>query len=169
MADKIGHSIDGIEEYDNPIPAWLMWLLYATIAFAVGYWVIYPGFWPGTAGWSQAKMYDEEVRVAETKYAEIRKKESDIYAILKNPAALAEGKEIYAQNCSPCHGVEAKGDTGIGPNLTDTEWLYGGTPEAIVKTITDGTAKGMPPWGPQIGPVKVAKVSAYVHTLGGGQ
>lgn len=169
MADKLGHSFDGIEEYDNPIPAWLMWLFYVTIAFALGYLVLYPGFWPGTTGWSQGKMYEEEVKVAEAKYAEIRKKESDIYAILKNPAAIAEGKEIFAQNCTPCHGAEAKGDTGIGPNLTDAVWLYSGTPEAIVKTVTNGTEKGMPPWGAVIGPVKVAKVSAFVHTLGGGQ
>lgn len=169
MADKIGHPIDGIEEYDNPIPGWLMWLLYATIAFAVVYWVLYPGFWPGLLGWNQHNMYAEEVAAAEARYAEIRKKESDIFAILKNPAAIAEGKELFAQNCSPCHGVEGKGDTGIGPKLTDAEWLYGGTPDAIQKTVADGTAKGMPPWAPQLGPVKVAKVSAFVHTLGGGQ
>lgn len=169
MADKIGHSIDGIEEYDNPIPSWLMWMLYASIIFAIGYWVVYPGFWGGTAGWSQAAMYDEEVKAADTKYAEIRKKQSDIFAILKNPAAIAEGKEIFAQNCTPCHGTEGKGDTGIGPNLTDAEWLYGGTAEAIVKTITNGTEKGMPAWGQQLGPVKVAKVSAFVHGMGGGQ
>ena len=146
-----------------------MWLFYATITFAAGYLVLYPGFWPGTTGWSQAQIVAEEVKVAEAKDAEIRKKESDIYAILKNPVAIAEGKEIFAQNCTPCHGVAAKGDTGIGPNLTDAEWLYGGTPEAIVKTVTNGTEKGMPPWEPQIGPVKVAKVAAFVHTLGGGQ
>lgn len=169
MAEKIGHSIDGIEEYNNPIPGWLTWLFIATIIFSVAYWVIYPGFWEGTSSWSQAKMYEEEVRVAEAKYAEIRKKESDIFAIMKNPAAVAEGKEIFSQNCTPCHGAAAKGDTGIGPNLTDAEWLYGGTPEAIVKTVTSGTEKGMPPWGQVLGPVKVAKVAAFVHSLGGGQ
>lgn len=169
MDDKIGHSIDGIEEYDNPIPNWLMWIFYVTIIFSIVYWVVYPGFWPGTAGWSQHKMYAEEVATAEAKYAALRPKTEDIRALISNPAAIAEGKVIFAQNCTPCHGAEGKGDTNIGPNLTDKEWIYGGTPEAIVKTITEGTPKGMPAWGPQLGAAKVAKVAAFVYSLGGGQ
>jgi len=169
MANKLGHSFDGIEEYDNPIPGWLMWLFYATIVFSVGYWVVYPGFWPGTAGWSQAKMYEEEVKVAEARYASMRPKAIDVRSIIGNREEIEEGRHLFAQNCIPCHGAEAKGDTGIGPNLTDAEWIYGGTPEAIQNTITNGTAKGMPAWGPQLGPKKVAEVTAFVYSLGGGK
>ncbi|HHL39226.1 MAG TPA: c-type cytochrome [Deltaproteobacteria bacterium] len=169
MPEKIGHSIDGIEEYDNPIPRWLMWLLYVTIAVAVVYWILYPGFWPGITGWNQAKMYEEEMAAAEKMYAAMRPKAGDINALIHDAGAIAEGSRIFAQNCAPCHGAEAKGDTGIGPNLTDAEWIYGGKPEQIVKVITEGTENGMPPWASQLGEAKIAKVAAFVHSLGGGE
>lgn len=165
MPEKIPHSVDGIEEYNNPIPGWLMWILYVSMAFAAVYWVLYPGFWPGASGWDQHKMYQEEVQAADAKYASIRAKMSDINVLITDAKAIAEGKDIFAQNCAACHGVDATG--GIGPNLADKEWLYGGNPAQIVKTVSDGTAKGMPAWGSQLGPVKAAKVSAYVHSLGG--
>lgn len=163
MPEKIPHSIDGIEEYNNPIPRWLMWLLYASVIFAVVYWVLYPGFWPGSTGWSQAKMYDEEMAAAEVKYASFRAKAADLSSLLSDQKVIAEGKEIFAQNCTACHGADATG--GIGPNLTDAEWFYGGKPDEIARTITDGTAKGMPTWKP-LGNTKIASVAVFVHSLG---
>lgn len=167
MPKKIEHSVDGIEEYDNPIPKWLMWLLYATIAIALVYLVMYPGFWRGLTGWNQHKMYAEEMAAAKVKYASKGGGEVSIASLIGNAGAEAKGKAVYSQNCAACHGPEAKGF--IGPNLTDKEWLYGGKPEEIVKTITDGTAKGMPNWGPSLGAKKIANVTAYIHSLGGGQ
>ncbi len=169
MPKKIGHSIDGIEEYDNPIPRWLMWLLYITILIAVVYLVVYPGFWRGLSGWSSAKMYEEEVAMADKKYAALRPKAGDINMLIRDQKAISEGKQIFAQNCAPCHGAQALGDTGIGPNLTDDEWIYGGKPERIVKAIAEGTANGMPSWESQLGAAKIAKVAAFVHSLGGGE
>lgn len=163
MPEKIGHSIDGIEEYDNPIPAWLMWLLYVTIAFAIAYWVLYPGFWKGATGWSQAGMYEGEVKEASVRYASAGGG-ADLSAVINDPSAIAKGQEIFAQNCMPCHGADATG--GIGPNLTDNTWLYGGTPEEVVHTITNGTEKGMPTWKSQLGPRKIADVASYVLSLG---
>lgn len=167
MPEKIGHSIDGIEEYNNPIPRWLMWLLYLTIIIAVVYLVLYPGFWQGATGWNQARMYDEEVKTSEKQYEAARPKAADLNSVMNDPAAIARGKELFAQNCSPCHGPDARG--AIGPNLTDKEWLYGGKPEQIVHTITEGTAKGMPSWKSQLGGAKIGDVAAFVHSLGGGE
>lgn len=167
MPEKIGHSIDGIEEYNNPIPRWLMWLLYITIVIALVYWVLYPGWWPGATGWSQAKMYDDEVASSEKQYEAMRPKMADVNSLVNDPAAQARGKDIFAQNCSPCHGPEARG--AIGPNLTDKEWIYGGKPAEIVHTITEGTAKGMPSWKSQLGAAKIGDVASYVHSLGGGR
>ncbi|MBI5642496.1 MAG: c-type cytochrome [Deltaproteobacteria bacterium] len=167
MPEKIGHSVDGIEEYDNPIPRWLMWLLYFTVIFSFVYWILYPGFWSGASGWNQAHMYEEEVELASVKYAAFASKAEDLNSLVNNPKAIAEGKEIFAQNCSPCHGADAHG--AIGPNLTDKDWIYGGTPQAIAKTVTDGTANGMPTWKSQLGSLKIADVAVYVHSLGGGQ
>lgn len=169
MPEKIGHPIDGIEEYNNPVPRWLMLLLYFTMLIAVVYWIMYPGWWPGVLGWSSAGMYREEVAASEAKYAAMRPKKADINVLVHDPAAIADGKKIFAQNCTPCHGAEARGDTGIGPNLTDKTWIYGGKPEQIVHTITNGTANGMPTWGPQLGEQKIQKVAAFVHSLGGGE
>ena len=167
MPEKIGHSIDGIEEYNNPIPRWLMWLLYTTIIIAVVYLVLYPGFWQGATGWNQARMYDDEVAASNKEFASAKPKEVDLASLMNDQAAIARGKEIFSQNCSPCHGPEAKG--AIGPNLTDKEWFYGGKPEEIVHTITNGTEKGMPSWKSQLGAAKIGDVAAFVHSLGGGQ
>lgn len=167
MAEKIGHSVDGIEEYNNPIPRWLMWLLYTTMAIAAVYLVLYPGFWRGATGWSHAKMYEEEMMASEARYAAMRPKAGDINALIHDAKAVADGKEIFAQNCAPCHGAEATGL--IGPNLTDGDWIYGGKPEEIVHTITNGTANGMPTWKSQLGEAKIAQVASYVYSLSNGK
>ncbi len=169
MVEKLGYSIDGIEEYNNPIPNWLMWIFYISITFSILYWIAYPGFWPGIYGWSSVKMYEDEIKYTESRYAAFRPNEEMILSIMKDPASGAEGKKIFSQNCFACHGTEGKGDTGIGPNLTDAEWLYDGTHEAIFNIVKEGTPNGMPSWKTQLGAVKIAKVAAFVHSLGGGQ
>lgn len=167
MTEKIGHSADGIEEYNTPIPRWLMWLLYSTIVIAVAYLVLYPGFWRGALGWSSAQMYEQEMEESEAMYAAMKPKAEDIYKLIGNKQVLHEGEEIFLQNCAPCHGADATG--AIGPNLTDNEWIYGGKPEQIVHTVTNGTENGMPAWGSQLGDAKIAEVAAYVYSLGNGQ
>lgn len=167
MPKKIPHSIDGIEEYDNPVPRWLMWLLYATIVIAAVYLVLYPGFWAGATGWNQHEMYKAEMAEAEARYASARPEKVDVAALAGDPAAIAEGKKIFSTNCAACHGPEAGG--AIGPDLTDSEWLYGGAPAEIARTVSEGTAGGMPPWESQLGAEKIAKVAVFVHSLGGGE
>lgn len=164
MPEKIGHPIDGIEEYDNPVPRWLMWLLYVTMAVSAVYWVLYPGFWPGASGWNQAVMYEREMAEASAKFNSAAGPEQvDIAAVFSDAKSIDEGRGIFSQNCAPCHGADAKG--AIGPNLTDGEWLYGSEPARVVKTVTEGTDKGMPPWKSQLGPKKIAQVAAYVSSL----
>lgn len=167
MPEKIGHSIDGIEEYNNPVPRWLMMLLYATIVIAVVYLVLYPGFWQGATGWNQARMYENEIAASAKEFAAAKPAGVDLNSLMNDQTAILRGKEIFSQNCSPCHGPDAHG--AIGPNLTDKEWLYGGKPDQIVHTVTEGTEKGMPPWKSQLGPAKIGDVAAFVHSLGGGQ
>jgi cytochrome c oxidase cbb3-type subunit 3 len=76
---------------------------------------------------------------------------------------LAAGKAIFIRNCSKCHGDKAEGKEG--PNLTDAFWLYGGAPTDLFHTVTTGTKKGMPDWGPKLGQGAVKQVVAYVLTL----
>ncbi|GIW21462.1 MAG: Cbb3-type cytochrome c oxidase subunit [Candidatus Sericytochromatia bacterium] len=158
----IGHAIDGIEEYDNPLPGWWLLMFYGAIIFSVIYWFLYPSwFGKGYLGWSQISQYEEEVKQAKILYPE---KVVSINDFIGKDEFINKGKEIFAQNCASCHGPEGKGL--VGPNLTDNVWIHGGKPEEIFNTITKGvTAKGMPTWGPVLGKEKVALVGAFVYSL----
>ena len=157
----MGHAdeADGIEEYDNPLPDWWMGLFWLTIVWSV----LYGGWYHFVGKVSQEKKLAAEIAEAEVRWP---KKTLDAASLDVSPAAVAAGKEIYAQNCVGCHGPELQG--GIGPNLTDTTWIHGHSKADILRTITEGvTEKGMPNWGQMIGPEKVAKVAAYVITTNG--
>jgi cytochrome c oxidase cbb3-type subunit 3 len=163
MPKVLDHVIDGIEEYDTPLPRWWLYMFYASIVWAVAYQVAYPSwFGPGLSGWHQNEAWAREV--ADHEKAHPKPSGDALLAkVIGNPAAVEEGKAIFSQNCAACHGPEAKGL--IGPNLTDSTWLYGGKPEEIMKTVTAGTAKGMPTWGPILGPEKIAKAVSFVYAL----
>ncbi len=168
----LDHSADGIQEYDNPLPAWWLGIFYVTIAFTVVY-IPYVQM----TGWSQEGQYEEELAAAEAQYAPAREAKAAASAAssaaaasagVPTPDEIAAGKEIYAGKCVACHMADATG--GIGPDLTDAEWLHGGNLAAITKTVAEGVpAKGMLAWGPIIGDEQVRQVSAYVHSLGGGE
>lgn len=157
-----GHSFDGIEEYDNPLPRWWLYMLYASIVFSVIYWVLYPSwFGEGVLKWSQNKQYEEEIIAAKTQYPV---KDVNVINYVNKIENVQKGREIFVQNCASCHGPEAKGL--IGPNLTDNIWLYGGKPEEVFRTITNGVPKnGMPTWGPVLGKEKIAIVASYLYSL----
>jgi cytochrome c oxidase cbb3-type subunit III len=153
----LGHAdeADGIEEYDNPLPNWWLGLFYFTIVWAVLYLVHYHFI----AHRSMAKAYATELAEARRRWPA-----SAVGAtgkLVLSPANIEAGAAIFKTNCTPCHGQDMKG--GIGPNLLDTVWIHGGKPEEILHTITTGVSdKGMPTWGPILGPERVAQVAAYV-------
>jgi cytochrome c oxidase cbb3-type subunit 3 len=164
--NNVKHVFDGIEELDNPPPTWFNLLFMGTIVWGIGYLILMPGIGPGMLGWTQDKRYEAEVAAAKEKFAQAAPATIDLAAAMNDPAIIADGKKIYATTCAACHGPEGQG--AIGPNLTDAEWLYGGTAEEIVKTVTNGAPKGMPAWESQLGAANITKVSAFVHSLGGG-
>ncbi len=163
--DKVlGHSAeaDGIEEYDNPMPAWWLGLFYLTIGFGVVYAIDYHFI----SHRSEVGDYEAEVATAEARWP--KPDPGMIAAAATAPGAVDAGKAIFEANCVACHGADMHG--GIGPDLTDPTWIHGGTLPDITKTITIGVPeKGMLTWGPILGPEKVAQVAAYVHAAGGGQ
>ncbi|MFK7928547.1 MAG: c-type cytochrome [Myxococcota bacterium] len=148
-----GADADGIEEYDNPLPDWWLGLFIITIIWAVGY----TAYYHFISDDSQVKQYNAEMAAAAVLYPE-----STGPVVLKtDDATLAEGLGVFTQTCESCHKANLTG--GIGPNLIDSEWIHGGSPEQVVATITDGVAaKGMPAWGPVLGPKKVQAVAAYI-------
>ena len=136
-------------ELNKPLPKWWLWTFYATIVWAIGYWLLMPA-WPlvwsytkGLLGYSQRGTVAEQLDEAKAAKAEFRQKiaASDLAAINANPEllrfALAGGEAAFGDNCAPCHGRGAQGAFGY-PNLRDDSWLWGGTLDAIHQTITHG-------------------------------
>ena len=167
-----GHVWDeDLAEYNNPLPNWWRWLFYLTIAFAVVYLVLYPGLgsWRGTLGWSQVSQLDDELAKADLQYGPMFEKfaRTDVAELAKSPEAMAVGQKLFLNNCAQCHASDGGGSRGF-PNLTDRDWLWGGTPETIKQTITEGRTGVMPPWGPQLGEEGVKDVANYVMSLSGG-
>lgn len=186
----VGHTFDGIEEYDNPLPRWWFMLFIATIVFALGYLALYPGlgnfaglvpgyqyldeakqtpFTDGQQGWSAVHEWEKEMQQSEARFGPIfaRFAALPIEEVAKDPQALKMGARLFASNCSVCHGSDAKGAYGY-PNLTDDVWRWGGEAQAIKTSILNGRMGVMPGWGAVLGDQGVTDVSAYVITgLGG--
>ena len=171
-AETTGHVWDeDLAEYNNPLPAWWRWLFYVTIVFGGIYLVLYPGLgssWKGLLGWSQVGQLKEETLKAEQQYGPLYEKFAalDVKDLARNPAALAVGQKLFLNHCAQCHASDAGGSRGF-PNLTDRDWLYGGEPEQIKATITDGRNGTMPAWGQALGEQGVKNVAHYVLSLSG--
>ncbi len=170
MGQTLGHSFDGIQEFNNPLPMWWLGIFVGTIVWSVYYLAAYPGLgdYKGFLGWSSHGQYDAEVQAAEDKYGPI----FDKYAAMELPALLHEeqaqrmGARIFANNCATCHGSDARGSRGF-PNLTDDDWKWGGEPAEILATITNGRNGIMPAFAPAIGDENIDSVIAYVLSLSG--
>lgn len=174
-AKTTGHEYDGIEEYDNPLPRWWFYMFVLTFIFTFGYLIIYPGFGAyeglkdkdGNAWTSVGELRGHQAE-AEKVYAEtygVYSKMS-IDEVAKNPDALKMGFRLFSNNCAVCHGADGGGNPGF-PNLTDKDWLYGGSVEKIHETIVQGRQGLMPAWGTIIGEEGVVSVSEYVLQISG--
>jgi cytochrome c oxidase cbb3-type subunit 3 len=165
-----GHVYDGIEEYDNPLPAWWFMMFVITIVWGVGYLVAYPGMgnFPGLLGWTQVGQHDAEVAAADERHRAVRDRylALPIEEIAGDPAVRKMGMRMFGNNCAQCHGADAKGSYGF-PNLADTDWIYGGSPDAIKASIANGRRAAMPAWGSILGDEGVNEVTDYVLELNG--
>ena len=165
-----GHVWDeDIVEMDNPMPRWWMWLFVITIVFSLLYLAAYPGLgtYEGQLKWSSTAEHAAEMATAEKQLAPVyaqftAKKVEDVAG---DPYAMAIGERLFMNNCAQCHGSDARGGKGF-PNLTDTDWLHGGTPDKITETITRGRVGQMPPMAAAVGtPDDVKNVANYVLSL----
>lgn len=165
-----GHIYDGIEEYDNPLPRWWFNLFVGTLIFGAIYLIFYPGLgaFKGVLGWSSVGQLEMEQEDAQEALAETL----GVYAtmpveeLIHDGRAMKMGVRLFANNCAVCHGADAGGNFSF-PNLTDDDWLYGGTPENIVTTLRHGRAGAMPAWGDIIGEANVVNVTEYVLNMSG--
>lgn len=160
------YIVDGIKEYDNPLPPWWVTLFWGCNIFAVIYLIYIHGMGGPTL--------DKELETARSEHQKQMTQMadagdgsgSDLKAVLSSKEAIEAGKAHYKVNCVPCHGPEGQGL--VGPNLTDKYWLHGGSAESIIKSISEGIpTKGMVPWKAILGPKKIKETAAFIMSLKG--
>ncbi|MFZ4744843.1 MAG: cytochrome-c oxidase, cbb3-type subunit III [Betaproteobacteria bacterium] len=170
--NSTGHVWDGdLREMNNPLPRWWVGLFLITIVFSLGYLALYPGLGtsPGQLGWSSKGQYEAEMAKGEKEVAPLYAKFSGMSTqdVAKDPQAMAIGDRLFMNNCAQCHGSDARGSKGF-PNLSDADWLHGGSPEKIKETLTLGRIGQMPPMAAAVGtPDDVRNVAHYVLSLSG--
>ncbi|AAN55395.1 cytochrome-c oxidase, cbb3-type subunit III [Shewanella oneidensis MR-1] len=196
--ESMGHSFDGIEELNNPLPKWWSYMFYITIVFGLVYLALFPGLgnYKGLLNWTSSNQsigtgqgikadsaaavelaakegqyvqYDQEVKHANEKYGPIFAAylATPLEELVKNQEALKVGGRLFLQNCAQCHGSDARGSKGF-PNLTDSDWLYGGDLATIKTTIMGGRHGMMPPKGGlPIDDSEIAGLAEYVVKLSG--
>ena len=167
-----GHVWDGdLREMNNPLPKWWVYLFVITVIFGFVYGALYPmfGSFKGQLGWSSQGQHAAEVDKVEKAIAPIYAAftKMDAAAVAADPKAMAIGERLFMNNCAQCHGSDARGSKGF-PNLTDKDWLYGGAPETIKESITNGRNGVMPPMAAAVGtPEDVKNLAQYVLSLSG--
>jgi cytochrome c oxidase cbb3-type subunit 3 len=187
-ATTTGHEWDGLRELNMPLPRWWLWTYYATIVWAIGYWILYPA-WPlvthhtnGVLGWnSRQAIMDDMAALRASRAAMVERiSAASLEDILADPQmqafARAQGRPAFADNCAPCHGAGGGGAKGY-PNLVDDDWLWGGTLNDIAFTIRHGIRStddktrigSMPAFGRDkiLERPDILAVADYVRTLSG--
>ena len=167
-----GHVWDGdLREMNNPLPRWWSYMFVITIVFSLVYLVLYPGLgsYKGTLGWTSAKLHADEVAKGNAEIAPIYAKFMSMKPedVAKDAQAMAIGERLYGNNCAQCHASDARGNKGF-PNLTDGDWLHGGTTDKIKETLILGRNGNMPPMAAALGGADdVKNVAQYVLSLSG--
>lgn len=169
--DTTGHVWDGdLEELNNPMPRWWLWLFYGTVIFSVIYLVLYPGLgrYDGALGWTSEGQYEEQMARASAAFNERfgELAASPLEALADNEDALRMGRNLYAHNCSTCHGSDARGAQGY-PNLTDDHWTWGSEPQQILTSIHQGRRAAMPGFDAVLDDEAVSNTAIYVQQLAG--
>jgi cytochrome c oxidase cbb3-type subunit 3 len=166
----MGHVWDGnLEEYNNPMPKWWSWLFVITVVFAFVYLALYPGLgnFKGILGWTSVGQLKVEEAKADLTVKPMydKYKGMDFKVLAGDKQAMETGKRLYLTYCMQCHGADARGAKGF-PNLTDSDWLYGGDAEQLVQTIAAGRMGVMPPHA-QLGADTIKDLANYVRSLSG--
>jgi cytochrome c oxidase cbb3-type subunit 3 len=165
-----GHVWDGdLREMNNPLPRWWVGLFLITVVFSLAYLYLYPGLGnsKGLFAWSSIGQYEAEVAQANKELAPLYARFAGMppEEVAKDPQAMAIGDRLFMNNCAQCHGSDARGSKGF-PNLTDKDWLHGGTYDKIKESLVKGRIGQMPPMAAAVGtPDDVRNVAHYVLSL----
>ncbi len=165
-----GHVWDeDLREMNNPLPRWWVGLFVITILFSFGYLALYPGLGshPGQLAWTSNSQYEAEVAKANQELEPLYAKFAGMSPedVVRDPQAMAIGDRLFMNNCAQCHGSDARGSKGF-PNLTDKDWLHGGSHEKIQESLLKGRIGNMPPMAAAVGtPEDVRNVAHYVLSL----
>ena len=172
QVENTGHVWDGdLTELNNPLPRWWLGLFYLTLAFGGFYLLLYPGLgsFQGLLGWSSKGADEQEVETIEAEVRPLfeRYSQTPVLDLIEDEDALKVGERLFLTYCSTCHGSDARGARGY-PNLRDRAWLWGGDPQSIKTSITNGRVAAMPAWlAPLGGEAGVDEVTQYVLSLSG--
>jgi cytochrome c oxidase cbb3-type subunit 3 len=170
--NSTGHVYDeDLVEMNNPLPMWWVILFVLTVIFSFGYVFVFPGLGSarGSLGWTSSGELDADQARLSTEMAKVYSAYAPLpaEALSQDPRAMAIGQRLFINNCAPCHGSDARGSKGF-PDLTDTDWLHGGSPQKIEETITLGRTGVMPPMAAAVGSADdVRNVANYVLSLSG--
>ncbi len=168
--DKVLHELDGIKEYDNPMPGWLMAIWWGSILFSAVYLAFYAlSFGEGSME-AEYRGETQQSLAATQAYFDanpiVAPSAAELLAGAAKPDVVAKGQARFAKSCAPCHGDKAQGL--IGPNLTDDRWIHGGNVEQVFQSLVKGwPAKGMPPWGRALKPEEIAALTSYIRSIQG--
>ncbi|HPT50913.1 MAG TPA: cytochrome-c oxidase, cbb3-type subunit III [Accumulibacter sp.] len=168
--DTTGHVWDEtLEEYNNPLPKWWMWLFYITVIFGLVYCALFPalGAYQGILNWSSGGQHAKEIEKVDAQIKPMYDKylKMDLKALAADKEGVETGKRLYLTYCMQCHGADARGAKGF-PNLTDNDWLWGGEPAQVVETISNGRM-GVMPSHAQLGAETIKDLANYVRSLSG--
>jgi cytochrome c oxidase cbb3-type subunit 3 len=168
--DKVLHELDGIKEYDNAMPGWLMAIWWGSLIFSAAYLIFFAlNFGEGTMEAEYRGATQQAVTAVDAYFVAnplVPPSPAELLAGAANPAVFDQGKARFTRTCAACHGEQAQGL--IGPNLTDDRWIHGGTVEQIFQSVAKGwPAKGMPPWGRALKPEELAALVSYVRSIQG--
>jgi cytochrome c oxidase cbb3-type subunit 3 len=166
------HNYDGIQEYDKRLPNWWLWTLYLTIIFSIVYWFYY--FTTRVGPDDQTVINQAMGKIEAVKLAAVANLNDDtLWQMSRNAAFVNAGQATFTANCVTCHLASLRGKAenpaAVGASLIGTRWIYGGRPVDLINTVSKGTARGMPAWGPVLGTTRITGVVAYVlshHTPG---
>ncbi len=163
---KVVYTYDNdLQEEDNHLPNWWLFILFGSIVFAFGYWFVYHTV--KSLPNPTADYAADVARLKADKAALLAKNpmsDESLAALINDPAMVEQGRQVFSTICMACHGLKAEGL--VGPNLTDKFWIHGNKPTDLAKSVLVGyPEKGMPPQGDALGPEKVRAVVAYVLSL----